>query len=505
MMKKSSSSRKSAPRKSALAKAALRKSVVGAKSVQNHNPVSKAELAEALATRTKVDFLDPFMRHAAMQAKGISLCAFLVTLAAFQRGLKVTFHYERASFDPRFAKAKMQGHRGELFSISNGTRTHTFSRTLGDLTDPAANAIAEDKHLTKAALKRAGLRTPEGIVVDKSQTALVEKFLAQHPNKRFVVKLHDGSLAKGVDADIPSEQVISSIGKYAGRVMLEEYIAGTEYRATVIDGRCVAVSRRLRPYVIGDGRSSVAQLIWDFNKSAEVSPYWGGVKDEAATVAYLARQGSTMSIIPSKGEEICLSNTSYGVQHDDATARMDLSFKNTVSTAAGALGLIIAGIDVIVTSTGEPIILELNQRPHIGLHSFPMEGSGQGNEVSEALIDYYFPETIRGRTLPHLAYDFAPIRAALDSAQISELTLPVIGPDWKVLRFTETGIVARAMAKLIETTARTAGVFAMTVPRNEGAVELCLAYAPVNFRNMLSVIPTQFSRRLEQLDTEAKA
>jgi cyanophycin synthetase len=489
---------RNSPRKSALAKAALRKSAAGGPA-QGHKPASKAELAEALAQRPKVNFLDPLMRHAAMKAKGISLCAFLVTLAAFQRGLKVTFHYERASFDPRFAKAKMQGHRGELFSISNGTRTHTFSRTMGDLTDSAANAIAEDKHLTKAALKRAGVRTPEGIVVDKNQTALVQKFLAQHPGKRFVVKPFDGSLAKDVDADIPSEQVISSVSKHAGRVILEEHIAGIEYRATVINGRCVAVSRRLRPYVIGDGKSSVAALVGEFNKSAEASPYWGGVKDESATAGYLARQGRTMSSIPNLGEEIFLSNTSYGVQHEDVTGSIGDAFRNAVSTAALTIGLVTSGIDVIVTPSGEPIILELNQRSYIGFHSFPKEGPGQGNAVAESIVDCYFPETIRARTLPTLAYDFAPIHAALESAQVSELSLPVIGPDWRVLRFVETGIAARAMVKLIERAARVAGVFVMNAPRPKGGVEICLAYGPSNWRAFMTSIPAQFRTRLEKL------
>ena len=496
--------KRKAPRKSAVAKAALRKSAAGGSMVQSHNPASKADLAKALANRSKVDFLDPFMRHAAIQAKGISLCAFLVTLAAFQRGLKVTFHYERASFDPRFAKAKMQGHRGELFSISNGTRTHTFSRTLGDLTDPAANAIAEDKHLTKAALKRAGVRTPDGIVIEKGQTGLIEKFLAQNPEKRFVVKPFDGSLAKGVDADISPEQVMNSIGKHGGRVMLEEHIAGAEYRATVVDGHCVAVTHRLRPYIMGDGRSSIAQLLEALNKGSESSPYWGGVKDKAALTSYLSRQDYTIRSVPGAGDEVCLSNTANGVQHEDVTDFSGDVLRNAVERAARSIGLVTTGIDVIMASSGEPVILELNQRSYIGFHSFPKEGPGQGNAVAEAIVDYYFPETIDNLTHANLAYDFAPVRAALDSAQISELSLPVIGQDWKVLRFAETGIAAKAMAKLLETAARTAGVFTMSAPHVKGGVELCLAYAPANFRNMLSVIPAQFWRRLEQLDAEVK-
>jgi len=44
----------------------------------------------------------------------------------------------------------------------------------------------------------------------------------------------------------------------------------------------------------------------------------------------------------------------------------------------------------------------------------------------------------------------------------------------------------------------------MTSLLKKSGVELCLAYAPANFRNMLGAIPAQFRRRLEKLDAEVK-
>lgn len=499
--------KRSSPRKSVLAKAALRTSSARAPA-QGSKPASKAELADARANRPKVDFLDPFMRHAAMQAKGISLCAFLVTLAAFQRGLKVTFHYERASSDPRFAKAKMQGHRGELFSISNGTRTHTFSRTLGDLTDPAANAIAEDKHLTKAALKRAGVRTPEGIVVDKSQTALVEKFLAQHPGKRFVVKPHDGSMGRDVHADLTAIQVIDAvqlIGK--GRVLIEEHVSGYEVRALVCDGACISITGRIMPNVRGDGKSTIEELIALKNSVRKNNPHLCSrpVREFDEITKYLSGLSLGLKSIPEVDKEVTLSpvaNFSRGADSIDLTGELIENVGAEAVKAALALGIGLAGVDLIVNANEKSqtaFVIELNQRPHIGSHSFPMEGLGQGNSVAEAIVDYYFPETASEKNHPTLAYDFAPILAALESAQISEVSLPVIGPDWQVLRFVETGIAAKAMVKLIETAARTAGVFVMSAPRPKGGVELCFAYGPNNWRAFLNVIPAQFRARLEKL------
>lgn len=502
-------SRKS-PRKSALAKAALRSASSNNKT--SHPVVSRESLNAALAGRPKVNFNDPFMRYAAMQAKGISLCAFLVTLAAFQRGLKVTFHYERASFDPRFAKAKMQGHRGELFSISNGTRTHTFSRTLGDLTDPTANAIAEDKHLTKAALKRAGVRTPEGIVVDKSQTALVEKFLAQHPGKRFVVKPHDGSLGKDVHANLASNDVISAVNSIPNsRVIVEEFVQGTEYRVTVVVGRHVAAYAKTRANVVGDGNSTIRQLIAQKNQRRAANPrlHEALIKDIEKINSFLKKKDLSLESRPQEGEMVFLTEKLSilgGGDTEDVTACASPSLFDAAVKASAAIGIVSAGLDMILSDDGDsavPYILEINQRPRIGSHSFPMEGPGQGNAVAEAIIDYYFPETIRDRTQPNLAYDFVPIRTALESAQLSELSLPVIGPDWNVVRFSVSGVTARSIGKLIETAARATGVFVMSAAREKTGLELCIAYAPNNWQAFLNLLPAQLRVRFEKLAAEA--
>lgn len=492
-MARSGGRKHSGPRKSAIAKAYLRKA-----SSRQQNSTEQASLSEVLLSRSKVDFLDPLMRHAAHQAKGIGLCAFLVTLAAFQRGLKVTFHYERASFDPRFARAIMQGTRGELFSISSGSRTHVFSRTLGDLTDSVANAIAEDKQWTKMALQRVGVVTPDGIIADKAHSAIVEKFLSKRPGRRFVVKPTNSTLARGVEANIAAEAVLSSMQKHAEKVIVEEYIEGTEYRATVVGGRCVAVSKRLSPIITGDGVSNIRQLIETFNEPAESCPFWSGASDLDIIEPFLKRQGLGIDSIPPAGSKVQLSNTSYGVQHVDVTDKVDNQVKLAATVAVRAIGLINAGVDIIVTPSGKPVVLELNQRSYIGFHSFPMDGAGQGNAVAEAIVDYYFPETIQHRTHPRLAYDFAAIHTALNSGQFSELTLPQIGPDWCNIRFSERGAAAKTIARHFETVARAAGVFVMTAPLPNGGVELCLACAPANWHILLRLLPHDFRVRLQK-------
>lgn len=162
--------------------------------------------------------------------------------------------------------------------------------------------------------------------------------------------------------------------------------------------------------------------------------------------------------------------------------------------ACEAIGLSVSGVDLIVADEGgQPVgyVIKLNQCPHIGSHIFPTDGPGQANAFAEAIVDYHFSETIHVRTHPDLDYDFAPICAPLESAQISELPLPVIGPDWKVLRFSETGIAAKAIAKLIEVAANIVVVFVISALCNKGGVQLYLAYTLENSHSILRAISTK--------------
>ncbi|WP_374588056.1 hypothetical protein, partial [Novosphingobium sp.] len=165
-----------------------------------------------------------------------------------------------------------------------------------------------------------------------------------------------------------------------------------------------------------------------------------------------------------------------GARHPlEVTDEVDAIVCAVAEQACAAIGIPVAGLDLILSRDGEQVVcyvLEINQRPHIGGHSLPIEGPGQGNAVAEAIIDYYFPETIRDQTHPTLAYDFTPLRDVLNSGQITALSLPVIGPDWRVMRFVETGIAAKAMASLIKTAALAAGIFVMIAPAAKGGLEL---------------------------------
>ncbi|ETJ22198.1 Glutamate-cysteine ligase/gamma-glutamylcysteine synthetase, partial [human gut metagenome] len=44
-------------------------------------------------------------------------------------------------------------------------------------------------------------------------------------------------------------------------VLVEEFVAGTEYRFFILDGKCEAVVLRVAANVVGDGSSSIRELV----------------------------------------------------------------------------------------------------------------------------------------------------------------------------------------------------------------------------------------------------
>ena len=490
------SKQKKPARRTSISKAKLRD--VGENAVQHPKHLSRSKLEEIVTKRPRVDFTDSLMRHSAMQAKGISLCAFLVTLAAFQRGLKVTFHYEMATKIQKFRHAIMQGHRGELFTISNGDRTHTFSRTLGDLIPQEAINAGEDKHLTKATLRSAGVRTPQGIVVSKEQTALIEKFVRHNSDKLFVVKPYNGTLGRDVHTGLEGHQVIEKVKLIPdNRLIIEEHIEGLEYRVFVVGYRFVASFLRAPASVIGDGESNIEKLISIKNEKRKLNPRLTDdlISDMSAVSKFLASTGRSLETIPGNGEKVGLLDTSSvlaGGDPVDTTHEKIGDLAEMSEAACKAMDIAVSGLDVIVREeNGQKVayVLELNQKPHISAQPFPMDSAGSGNLVAEAIIDYYFPETVNYQTRPRLTYDFSVIRNALHSAQISEISLPLVPKDWSVMRIEVQGNDRMKTFQSINAAAKISGVYVIKAEGPNDTIQMCISYSAVVFNKFLSLLP----------------
>jgi D-alanine-D-alanine ligase-like ATP-grasp enzyme len=163
----------------------------------------------------KVDFnQDPLMCAQVYRFTNDTSTSYLIALAAWQRGLDVTFYSELASHSERFNYAVRNGQDGDYFSISSPDRTHYFVRSICDVVSREASLIAGHKENTKQILRKHNLSIPAGILLTQNTPLeTVTTFLEQHPHKRFVIKPVDGTLGQGVIAHLTPQQVLEHIPK----------------------------------------------------------------------------------------------------------------------------------------------------------------------------------------------------------------------------------------------------------------------------------------------------
>ncbi|PLZ76041.1 cyanophycin synthetase, partial [Fischerella thermalis] len=185
-------------------------------------------------------------------------------------------------------------------------------------------------------------------------------------------------------------------------IIVERYYKGRDHRVLVVDGKVVAVAERVPAHVVGDGRSTIAELIEETNKD----PNRGEGHDKVLTkieldrTSYqlLERQGYTLDSVLAK-DEICYlratANLSTGGIAVDRTDEIHPENVWLAQRIVKIIGLDIAGIDIVTSDISRPlrevdgVIVEVNAAPGFRMHVAPSQGTPRN--VAGAVIDMLFP------------------------------------------------------------------------------------------------------------------
>lgn len=390
-------------------------------------------------SRPTAEIEDPVSLSRVYRIDHIGISAYLVALAAWQRGLRVTFHYEVAGKSPRFATSLAYASRGEFFSVSDGQKTHFFLRTLGDLTSRETSALCDDKQATKERLIAAGVPVPDGILIDRDalDEAALNGFLERHAGKSFHIKPLGGSLAIGAHGHLSAADVRPCIAQHKDRrLLVEEHIVGIYLRVAVVNGRFVGAFERFPPRVTGDGIATIAELVERKNLSRRHRPLNSKrvIRLDAVEQACLAAQGLTIDSVLETGVTALIRNTNAGdegADYREATESASQMARTLAVRSCLALELAVGGVDLLIDEeTGQHVVLEVNQCPMLKFHAFSMYTSSPGNRVAEAIIDHYFPNSIDSPRFTKASFDFMRICTTLKSGTVAELSLPVLAPNW---------------------------------------------------------------------------
>ncbi|MCL2818355.1 MAG: bifunctional glutamate--cysteine ligase GshA/glutathione synthetase GshB [Actinomycetia bacterium] len=248
--------------------------------------------------------------------------------------------------------------------------------------------LMNNKTVSKRILDEAGIITPRGVEFSLADS---EKTLSDWIDVPAVIKPKSTNFGVGVTMfaqGAPLEALRTAARdafEHDESILIETYIAGIEYRFLVIDGVVEAVLNRKPANVIGDGTSSIEELValkntHPYRSSGYRTPLNTIIIDDAVR-EFIARAGYTPLSVPEAGQTVFLrpnSNISTGGDSIDVTDQTDPYFKEIATRAAEAFDATFCGVDLIIEDLTDPAspyaVIEVNWNPAIHVHHFPEKG-----------------------------------------------------------------------------------------------------------------------------------
>ncbi|MGT2716392.1 bifunctional glutamate--cysteine ligase GshA/glutathione synthetase GshB [Streptococcus respiraculi] len=294
-------------------------------------------------------------------------------------------------------------HKDHVEYVKNGNMTSKDNYVV-----PLAMA---NKTVTKKILAAAGFPVPAGAEFPNKADAL--RYYGQIEKRAIVVKPKSTNFGLGISifqdgASLEDyEKALDIAFSEDKQVLVEEFIAGTEYRFFVLDGKCEAVLLRVAANVVGDGIHTIRELVDLKNQD----PLRGRDHRSPLEIINLGdiellmldQQGYSPETILEAGQKAELrgnSNISTGGDSIDVTVQMDDSYKRLAADMATAIGAWVCGVDLIIPdpaliSTKEHpncTCIELNFNPSMYMHTYCYDGPGQA--LTPKIIGKLFPEII---------------------------------------------------------------------------------------------------------------
>lgn len=285
---------------------------------------------------------------------------------------------------------------GELVMAHDGVR-HTMLESLTDLTSAVAFRRCDDKALTRQVMERAGLCVPAGRLAtgDAGDRAFLDEW------KDLVVKPVRGEQGWGITVGVTTvdelRAAVDAARDVHPEVLLEQRCPGEDVRVIVIGGEVVAAAVRRPATVVGDGRSTIAELV-DRLGGASGAAGVGPVTMDETTLAVLTAADHGPDDVLAPGQRLAIrrtANVHTGGTITDITEALHPALAEVCRRAAAALDIPVVGLDLMVPDLrgAAYVVIEANEQPGLANH--------EPAPTIERFIDLLFPTTAR-RPTPEL-------------------------------------------------------------------------------------------------------
>ena len=299
--------------------------------------------------------------------------------------------------------------RYSLIQLGHGRFGKRVQATITSETRHIAVEITSDKEETNRILGDLGLPVPrQRLVYDEREAARA----AERIGLPVVVKPLNANHGRGVSINLTDPDAVKvafgNAREHSRTVIVEGFIDGLDHRMLVVNGELVAASKRVPGHVLGDGTSTIEELVEVVNQD----PRRGIGHEKVLTrlefdhqaERLLELKGYTRETVPAEGEIVYLRSTgnlSTGGTAVDVTDIVHPDNRQMAIRAAGAVGMDVCGVDFLTTDISESFqvvggaICEVNAAPGFRMHVAPSEGTPR--DVAGPVMEMLFPSDTPSR------------------------------------------------------------------------------------------------------------
>ncbi len=293
-----------------------------------------------------------------------------------------------------------------LCQLGYGANQKRIQATVTSETSSIGVELACDKEDTKYLLEEAEVEVPRGDIIRRERSL---KDACDYVGFPLVIKPIDGNHGRGITVDIQNYDEALEAFRHAkessrsGAIIVEKFIIGEDYRLLVINNTLVAAAKRTPAHVIGDGKSTVQELIDEVNKDPRRGFGHEKVLTQITvnelTQTIIKDAGYTLDSVLKEGERLILKDTanlSTGGTAEDVTDIVHPANVSMAERISKIIDLDICGIDIMTTDISKPLsetggaVLEVNAGPGFRMHLAPT--TGLPRNVAAPVIDKLFPQ-----------------------------------------------------------------------------------------------------------------
>ncbi len=272
-----------------------------------------------------------------------------------------------------------------VYQFGWGSRARWLDSSFTDETSRISAGLARDKLACAKILREAGLPVPLHSEAKSAQQALTAAESLGYP---VVIKPADLDGGLGVFTSLQTPAAVlkayAITSKLSKRILVEQHIEGNDYRLQVCNGEVLWAMHRRPAYVVGDGQSTVEELI-HLTKRGRKTPTSAAMAEQGRKPIvlddevqdWLAKQRLALASVPAPGRHVRLrgaANVNSGGTREAALHHVHPDNLSLAARAASILRLDLAGIDLLIPDIsrswieGGAVICEVNAQPQISRH-----------------------------------------------------------------------------------------------------------------------------------------